>query len=506
MPQHVGHDQEQESLLDALRASEDRLRLAVHFSYGWEYWEGTDGQFVFVSPSCEGITGYSAQEFLQEPDLFMRIVHPDDCAAVNRHREDERQRQHTHSLSYRIVTRAGQVRWVDHVCEPVYDSAGTWLGWRGSNRDITELHKAREELEQRVQERTAELRESELRFRQLAENIDEVFCLWEPASGRVLYLSPAYEVLWGRPAEEAYDRPAVVLEAVHPADREQVRVLWEDLSRNHDQEFRVVRPDGSMRWVRGRTFAVEHEEGAPPRIAAIAGDITSQKEVQAARSRADRIGITGQLAASLAHEFNNPLQAAIGCLDLALEAMDRGQDPKRFMEILCQALERAATVVHQLRSLHAGFRVEDRCRADLGELLHGALAASQKRLLDQGVEVVLHVDPDLPSLHLHCDAMQQVFLNMALNALDAMAYGGELRIEAVPSHEPEGVWIRFADTGMHLPAEVLEHLLEPFPSAKAEGLGLGLAISQNIVEQHGGRLEAETREGMGTVFALWLPA
>ncbi|RPJ30196.1 MAG: hypothetical protein EHM35_12850, partial [Planctomycetaceae bacterium] len=122
------------------------------------------------------------------------------------------------------------------------------------------------------------------------------------------------------------------------------------------------------------------------------------------------------------------------------------------------------------------------------------------------IEVSLDLDEDLPRLMLMADGMSQVFQHLVINALDAMPEGGQLRIEGRRTSEPDGVWIRFADTGGGLPPEMWERLFEPFQSTKSEGLGLGLFISQNIVQQHGGQITIQPRDGGGTVVAVWLPA
>ena len=139
-------------------------------------------------------------------------------------------------------------------------------------------------------------------------------------------------------------------------------------------------------------------------------------------------------------------------------------------------------------------------------MLERVIALTQQKWQSQDVTVILNLDPDLPAIALQADAMHQVFLSMVHNALDAMPDGGELRIDAERSYEPGGVWIRIADTGTGLSAEVREHLFEPLHSTKSEGLGLGLFISQNIVHQHSGRIEFESQEGQGTVFSIWLPS
>lgn len=122
-----------------LQKNEVKLRLIADFSADWEYWIDPDGTFEFISSSCETITGYSPDDFRSDPDLMQSIVHPDDAERVRHHLEREKTLDGVVSMDYRIVTRGGEVRWLRHRCMPVHDAEGTWLGRRGSNRDISEF-------------------------------------------------------------------------------------------------------------------------------------------------------------------------------------------------------------------------------------------------------------------------------------------------------------------------------------------------------------------------------
>jgi PAS domain S-box-containing protein len=160
-----GHDVTDRNKAEkALRESENKLRIVTDFTYDWESWNSSDGRFLYVSPSCERITGYTREEFMRNPDLYTRLVHPDDRERFSAHLSEEQLDQKPCEIEFRIVGRDGRQRWIAHACQSVLGEHGAPLGRRWSNRDITErkqmeedLRKTRDELELRVQERTAEL-------------------------------------------------------------------------------------------------------------------------------------------------------------------------------------------------------------------------------------------------------------------------------------------------------------------------------------------------------------
>ena len=134
---------------EALRESEERFRMVADYTYDWEYWRGVDGRFRYVSPSCQRITGYSPEEFMADPALLERIVHPDDRNQLTRHFRGEGPNPGLHTAEYRIISRSGEERWIEHICQPVYGVDQRWLGKRASNRDITDRKRAELELKQR---------------------------------------------------------------------------------------------------------------------------------------------------------------------------------------------------------------------------------------------------------------------------------------------------------------------------------------------------------------------
>lgn len=149
---------------EALQQSNEWFRAVADFTFDWEYWIGPDGKFLYVSPSCERITGYHPDAFQREPGLLEAIIHPEDRAFIARHLRAELESQDVFSFDFRIITRCNKERWIGHICQQVHGTDGCWLGRRASNRDITArkrieeaLGKAYEMLEMRVEERTAEL-------------------------------------------------------------------------------------------------------------------------------------------------------------------------------------------------------------------------------------------------------------------------------------------------------------------------------------------------------------
>ena len=140
----------------ALKQSEEKYRIVADFTYDWEYWVDIDGNFIYVSPSCKRITGYSFEEFIQNPNLLKSIIYPNDANIFENHKHEVRGADLIKPIDFRIITKNKEVRWINHLCQTVYDSTGKNLGKRGSNRDITERIKA----EQALKESEAELRES----------------------------------------------------------------------------------------------------------------------------------------------------------------------------------------------------------------------------------------------------------------------------------------------------------------------------------------------------------
>jgi two-component system NtrC family sensor kinase len=265
-----------------------------------------------------------------------------------------------------------------------------------------------------------------------------------------------------------------------------------------------VRKDGEIGQANVTLSLLHRDTDQAPLVLVLTEDITERVQAQAALIRAEKLAILGRMTTSLAHEINNPIQSVVGCLGLAMEVLQEGEDATRFMEVALEESERAARIVRRLRDLT---RSEEILRepSDVRELVDTVLVLTQNQAQNAQVALIWEGEDDLPEVPVVRDRIQQVFLNLVLNAIDAMPEGGELRVRAVPTDAPDGVSISFTDTGVGIPPEQIERLFEAFHSTKEMGLGLGLHVSRNIVGEHGGHINVESEPGHGTTFTVWLP-
>jgi PAS domain S-box-containing protein len=360
------------------------------------------------------------------------------------------------------------------------------------------------ELEQLVQQRTAELKNSEERFRTIFEEAALGIALMD-REGRLIATNPALQCLLGYSEQELAGMSA--LDLLVDARRDGDELPLELLTGQRDEyalEQRYVRRDGKAGEANVTLSLLSRDAGERPLVLALVEDITERKRAQEALIQAERLAVIGRMAASLAHEINNPLQAVVGCLGLAIEALEEHEDAGMFMSVAMDELKRAARIVHRMRDL--GRRQEPHKEpVSLDELLERVLILTRNQARNQQVQVVWE-GADVPDpVPMVRDRIQQVFLNLVLNAIDAMPEGGELRIQAGSTAEPPGVQVSFADTGVGIASEELERVFEAFHSTKEVGLGLGLYVSRDIVEEHGGRMDVQSELGRGTTFTVWLP-
>jgi two-component system NtrC family sensor kinase len=364
-----------------------------------------------------------------------------------------------------------------------------------------------QELEHRVKRRTAALQVTEARFRAIFEQAVMGIALLD-RGGRMVDTNPALQGMLGYDGQELRGMP--VTQLIHPDDVAAADELYKELlaekRSSYWAEQRCLRKDGRAIHANVTVSFVRPAGGQPRFAIAIVEDVTERKQAQEALIESEKLAATGRLAASFAHEINNPLQSVVGCLGLAQELLAGGKDASLYLQVASEEVERAARIVRQLRDLHRRSDPGKRTFVDVNALLEKVMLLTRKQCQERQIEVAWEAADDLPVLRLIGDRMQQVFLNLVLNAIEAMPGGGYLHISAARTDDPRGVRVRFADTGPGIPPDLAQRIFEPFESSKDQGLGLGLYVSKNIVEDHGGHIEVESETGKGTAFTVWLPA
>jgi PAS domain S-box-containing protein len=385
---------------------------------------------------------------------------------------------------------------------------------------ITTLAAIADSLALGIQGKWAEtvLRESEERFRQLTENISEVLWMTDPAKREVLYVSPAYETIWGRTCKSLMDRSDTFFDAVHPDDRPRViAAIQANSDIPYELEYRIVRPDCSVRWIRDRAFPVRDAAGLVIRIAGVAEDVTEKRELETQLRQSQKMQAIGQLAGGVAHDFNNLLSVIFGHGALLAAALPLHERLRDSVVEINLAAERAAALTRQLLTFSRRQVVEPEVLE-----LESVLDESRnllRRLIGEDVGLAVIPSPGQSRVSVDPGQINQVLMNLAVNARDAMPQGGELRIEtrdvdfadATQTVHPEmrpGRYVLLAvtDTGCGMTSEVQARIFEPFFSTKSENSGLGLAVVDGIVKQNGGYVAVASRPGLGTTFSIYLPA
>jgi PAS domain S-box-containing protein len=251
-----------------LRESREKYRMVAEFTYDWEYWIDPDGKYIYISPSCERITGYPYDAFISKPDLLLQIVHPEDQHMVLQHDKEMKSGQQLCQFDFRIITRQGEERWVSHCCQPVYSEDGHCLGQRGSNRDITDRKRAEEALCQ-----------SEEAFRLLVEGVtDYAFFMLDP-KGKIASWNAGAERLSGYSIKEALGQDlSIFYSGVERArNRPQFELSMAAKKGHYEQEGWRIRKDGSKFWANVVTTALYDKEGRLTSFARITRDITARK-------------------------------------------------------------------------------------------------------------------------------------------------------------------------------------------------------------------------------------
>ncbi len=364
-----------------------------------------------------------------------------------------------------------------------------------------ELAKANQELSA-ANDKLQELDKLRRRFvAQAAANVGD--WEWDLATGRVRW-SPEVEDMHGYARGTFPGDFEGWAKTVHPDDREKVKsaalaAVQTSAEREYDIEYRTVRADGSIHWAAGRG-AIEYDgSGKAVRMAGMCIDITTRKRTEEALRKTEKLAAAGRLAATIAHEINNPLEAVTNLLYLA-KAEPLTDSAKNLLDMADRELQRVGHITRQTLGFYR--EASSPVSFELSGILKGIVDVFQGKLNSRQVTAKIEARE---RVHVYGvpGEMRQVFANLLSNAIDASPANSEICIRVKElQHQAQ---VTFADRGTGIPPEAQANLFEPFFTTKKDvGTGLGLWISRQIVESHGGSIRFRTRKGSGTVFVVSL--
>ncbi|HEX8359733.1 MAG TPA: PAS domain-containing protein, partial [Longimicrobium sp.] len=450
-----------------------------------------DRPVVYMNPAFERMTGYPPEEVLGRDCRFLQGPATDREAVKLIHdalEADQPARQEL--LNYR---RDGSTLWNDLSLAPIYDSEGVVTHFVGVQQDVTERKLAEEALRE-AQRATAALLSNLPGMAYRCAN-DEAWTMYFASEGAL--------DLTGYPPERLVGPDALPYgDLIHSADRARV---WSEVQeaitdgRPFELTYRIVTANGGEKWVWEQGRGVLAADGEPVAVEGFVTDTTRQKALEEQLRQAQKMDAVGRLAAGIAHDFNNLLTAIKGTAALMLMDLPDGDPLRDDAVVIGEAADRAAALTRQLLAFGRGHVVKseildlNRVVADTSKLL--------RRLIPSGIELSTVLDADLASVRADAGQLEQVLVNLVVNARDAMPDGGKVIVETMSLSvdvwpagwatglEPgEYVMLVVHDTGTGIDPETQERIFEPFFTTKevGAGTGLGLSIVYGIVKQSGG--------------------
>ena len=520
---------------DALRESEQQWRSLTEALPQLVWGAAPDGGCDYFSTQWTNYTGVAESDLLGW--RWMETLHPDDREPTRQFWTESVAGRQPYDVEYRIRRSDGIYGWFKTRGTPIRDTDGGIVKWFGTCTDITdrkraeqalmdhelELSQARDLLEIKVMERTKELRRSEA-YLEEAQKLSKTGS-WArvSASGEMRYWSEeCYRVLGFEP-RDGLPRFETFLQHVHPDDRRRVRETAERAGRekvDYEVDYRIVHPGGEVRDIHTVAHPVLSPSGDVVEFVGTVMDVTERRQAEKERERLrqvqadlahiNRATTMGELTASLAHEINQPIAAAVTDARTCLRWLAREQpdiaEARESAARMVKAITRASDIISRLRKLFKKGAPQTSV-VDVSEVIQEMVVLLHGEASRYSVSIQTELSTDSPQVLADRVQLQQVLMNLMLNGIEAMhdtKSGGQLTIRSLRGEGGQLV-ISVSDTGVGLPPEQAEQIFNSFFSTKAQGTGMGLSISRSIIESHGGRLWASSNSERGATFNFTLP-
>ncbi len=503
---------------EALRAHEELLRRSQEIAHVGSWDIDLETNRLVWSEEVYRIVGVAPHEFPATYEGFLDRVHPDDRAAVDTaYSGSVRAGNNSYEIDHRVVKKdSGEIRHVHEKCEHVRDSSGRIVRSVGIVQDITERKRA-EEL----------LRESEEKFRQLAENTDDVFWMTEVGNPRkIAYVSPAFQSIRGSGHEDLSMGSGIFDRLIHDHDRDRVHHAYEELllgNKDYDVEYRIRRPDGSIRWIWDRAFPVRDERGEIRRVAGIAQDVTLRKDQEL--QQASLLEEIKRFAYIVSHDLRAPLANVRGFADELEASLDTvtkevlavndcvspeararlkfiiDTDIPESIGFIKSSISRMDHLIAEIMKLsRMGRRELALERINMNELVDAVLKSLAHQVATRGLRVSVG---RLPEIVADRTAMEQVMGNLADNSIKYLDRSRPGELEIAGWIEDDRTIFRVRDNGVGIETADLQRIFQPFQRGRRReepGEGMGLAYVLTLVRRHGGTVWCESEPGVGSAF------
>jgi len=489
----------------ALRESERKHRQLIE-SVPCHFWSANpDGEPTYVN---QRLLDYFGMRFEDQKSIdWQAVLHPDDVPETERALYHAFRTGESFQRVHRLRRVDGEYRWHRVRAEPLRDHSGNVIQWYGFSIDIDEGKKAEDAL-----------RESEQSLRSAIDGIAGLIAILA-ANGELETVNRQIIEYFGRPAEELKNWGTS--DAVHPEDLPRILELFKRsiaAGITFQFELRLQRFDGEYRWFENRVVPIRGDSGHIIRWYALLVDIEDRtralerlQQLQSDFAHMNRVSVMGELAASLSHEIAQPIASARNNARAAQNFLHKQTPDLREVEealgcIVADA-DRAGNIVDRIRD-HIKKAPPRKALCDLNAAINEVVVLARSAIVQNGVLVQSRLAEGLSPIHGDRVQLQQVVLNLILNAVEAMASSKAGARELLISTEQDHncILVAVCDSGPGIDPARFERVFDAFYTTKPKGVGMGLSICRSIINTHGGRLWAEANEPRGTVFQFTLPS
>jgi PAS domain S-box-containing protein len=477
------------------RAQKQLLRFAnaLHYTVNPTEITDPDGKLIYVNPAFEKVTGYSKQELIaKDPNILSSGKHPKEF--WNKMWETiEAGKVWTGEIENRH--KDGHPLYEHLIISPIIDPSGKIIGYLGTHQDLTEQRR----LE-------TELRERQLYLATILQDSADAI-IGMDLENRINSWNKGAENIYGYKEEEVLGKNFSMLlpkELVHSGELEKIDQIVKQKGYISNYETERLTKDGKRISIQLTRTLIKDTNGKVIGTSAIVRDVTEIKRLKRQISHAEKLSVVGQLAAGIAHEVGNPL-TSISSLVQIIQMTTNDNFAKEKLELVKNQINRIAKTIRELVDFSRPSNYEVKL-TDLNKVIQDALNIVRYGKKSKDINFVLELDSALPRITLVQDQIIQVFINLLLNAVDAMeGKPGEIKILSRLNNQ--NIQVMVIDKGKGIPDEIKNKIFEPFFTTKkvGEGTGLGLWVSYGIVKNFGGEIDVESEVGLGSTFIVTLP-